>query len=332
MAALRIRPTSTTQAGALAQETLPPIEQVAPGIRAVPVPLGGRFSVAYTLAYLIEDADGAPHIVDPGWDEEPNEAMWTATLAEAGHRVEDVRSITATHAHRDHVGLAPWLQRRSGAPLLIHRREWDDISAFPQPIGPDGTRLRSWGAPAHVADATRDSRPAPQPPSLFREIRFVDDGDLLPFAGVIARVLHTPGHTSGHIAIDLPATGQILTGDHVLPHLNPGIGVGLSLHEDPVQAMLDSLKRVESLDREVLPGHGYRFTAAATRAVQLRDHILRRRAEVAAAIEPRATTWDIASRVTWSRGFDALAGHRLVSALHQVNLYRAHLHPRSGRD
>lgn len=62
----------------------------------------------------------------------------------------------------------------------------------------------------------------------------------------------------------------------------------------------------------------------------LAEHHLRRAREVRSALErdPDATVWEIASGLTWTGGWDGLAGFTLASALAQTAMHRAYV--RSG--
>jgi glyoxylase-like metal-dependent hydrolase (beta-lactamase superfamily II) len=91
-----------------------------------------------------------------------------------------VAAIVLTHAHDDHVRVAPELARRTGAPLLLHPEEevlW---------------RLVHPGEPM----------PAP-----------LADGQEIAVAGGTLRVLHTPGHSPGAVCLYAPALGAVFTGD-----------------------------------------------------------------------------------------------------------------------
>jgi hypothetical protein len=77
----------------------------------------------------------------------------------------------------------------------------------------------------------------------------------------------------------------------------------------------------------VLPGHGARFHGVAARATQIADRHRRRSAEIAAlaATDEGATVWQIASRVTWTGGWESLSGFVLLSALSQTEMHLRHL-------
>ncbi|MFE0591399.1 MBL fold metallo-hydrolase [Micromonospora echinospora] len=97
--------------------------------------------------------------------------------AVAGRRV---RAILATHAHDDHVRVAPELSRATGAPVLLHPADrvlWDMV----HPDVPPGGELR--------------------------------DGDTVEVAGTTLRVLHTPGHSPGACSFHAPDLTAVFTGD-----------------------------------------------------------------------------------------------------------------------
>lgn len=111
----------------------------------------------------------APHDVD-------------AILALVGDR--RLRAIVCTHAHDDHVRVAPELRRRTGAPILLHpedRPVWE----LTHGTGEDG---ELWDA-----DLT--------------------DGQELTIAGTSVRVLHTPGHAPGAVCLHVPDLGCVFSGD-----------------------------------------------------------------------------------------------------------------------
>lgn len=67
------------------------------------------------------------------------------------------------------------------------------------------------------------------------------------------QVIHTPGHSPGHICLYIPEHKALVAGDLVFAQ-----GVGrVDFPGGDGQALKDSIKRVEELDLElVLPGHG----------------------------------------------------------------------------
>lgn len=314
----------------------PELLERAPGadgeLWSVPVPMPGGH-LAYTLSAVHLGPSGAVSIVDPGWDTEEGLELLEALLGRLGGGLGAIETIVVTHAHPDHLGAAEALRGASGARLLMHEREQAAIDRARLGAG-SGLRARAeeWGAPADAADRLVEQREAaaraarlPAPADgLLR------DGDRLPIPGLDWEVLWTPGHTSGHICLIDRAGGRILTGDHVLPTVFPGIGIGVDAMAgaatgDPVAEYLGSLRRLEPFDGfEALPGHGYRFRGLGARRRETERHVLARAREVAeqAAAGGGVSVWELASRLTWTGGWQRLAaGPMLASALTQVGHY-----------
>jgi glyoxylase-like metal-dependent hydrolase (beta-lactamase superfamily II) len=133
-------------------------------------------------------------------------------------------------------------------------------------------------------------------------------------------VLWTPGHTTGHVCLVIESDAVVLTGDHVLPDLYPGIGIGGPSAGNALADYLTSLDRLEPFaDYTGLPGHGAPFPLVE-RSRRTAQHHRRRTAEVGAALDHlvRPTVWQVAAALRWRTGWDALRQHALDSALAQT--------------
>jgi glyoxylase-like metal-dependent hydrolase (beta-lactamase superfamily II) len=321
-------------------EGLPPLAPVRDWLHVLPQALGSTHSPRYTLSYLVLDDTGGVHVIDPGWDSEENRARLESALDSLGRSVADVRSTVSTHLHRDHLGLAEHLRERTGARIVLHEREQAAIARLAdardrQTPGAATARLISWGVPS----ARREEL---EPMSIevtaarCSADRLLSDGDVLDVPGRRLEVLDTPGHTPGHIALVERDERLVFTGDHLLPAIFGGIGLG-GPAEDAIGDHLASLDRLEQLDPgesyasdgmyEVLPGHGFRFTGLGARVRETREHHLARSAEVAALLEqsPGATVWKVAEGVRWSAGWQNLRPFHRFSALAQTAMHVNHL-------
>lgn len=301
---------------------------------SVPVPMPGEM-LAYTLSAILLDAEGGAIVVDPGWETDQAHELLAAFLAERGRAVADITQIVVTHAHPDHLGAADALRSASGAELLLHEREQRGIDRVLAGGGLEpAAMIAEWGAPAEAEDRlipqllrTRQQFTLPSTPA-DRRLR---DGDMIIAPGAKWVVVSTPGHTAGHICIADPGRALLLTGDHVLPTIFPGIGLGVDLglrgegDPNPVADYLASLARLEPYDGfRILPGHGYRFLGLAERRAEMTAHILTRAREVADAVarEPDSTVWKVASKLSWSAGWERLStGPMLASALLQTGYH-----------
>ncbi len=151
-----------------------------------------------------------------------------AVIADAvGDRT--VTAIVCTHAHDDHVRVAPELAERVTAPVLLH---------------PDDRVLWDLVHSKHAPDGD------------------LSDGMVLEVAGTQVRVLHTPGHAPGAVCLSVPDLGVVFSGDTLFQG-GPG-ATGRSYSDYPT--ILSSIKaRLFTLPPEtrVLTGHGDETTVAA---------------------------------------------------------------------
>jgi glyoxylase-like metal-dependent hydrolase (beta-lactamase superfamily II) len=114
-------------------------------------------------------------------------------------------SIVCTHAHDDHVRVAPELAEKTGALILLH---------------PDDQPVWELTHPDREPDES------------------LADGDELTIAGTVLRVIHTPGHSPGAVCLYAPELGVLFSGDTLFCG-GPG-ATGRSFSDFP--AIIDSIK------------------------------------------------------------------------------------------
>jgi glyoxylase-like metal-dependent hydrolase (beta-lactamase superfamily II) len=130
---------------------------------------GETFDVENNVWVVGDDAEcvviDAPHSVD-------------GILAVVGDRV--VKAIVCTHAHDDHVRVAPALRDRVGAPIMLHP---DD-----RPVWALTHSDQAWDVD-------------------------LADGLKIEIAGASLEVMHTPGHSPGAVCLYSADLGIVFTGD-----------------------------------------------------------------------------------------------------------------------
>lgn len=303
---------------------MPDAARVADDVWVVPLAIAPGH-MPYTLSYLVADEADGIHLIDAGWDLDGNLDAVAAAVSRFGEG-RRLASVIVTHLHPDHLGLAARLRAAHGVPVVLHRREaraQAAVVARAADEGPLRGELTAWGVPEERRDGIVRGYPRAAYVRIDADV-LVDDGDLLPIPGRRLRVIHTPGHTPGHMCLHDEDRGLLFSGDHVLPTVMPGVGLGGPTAHNPMERYLDRLARVREFDAcEILPGHGYRFRGLSARASRIAAHHLRRAEEVAAVLSrtPDASVWEVAPQLTWSRGWDGLKRHYLVAALRQTSLH-----------
>ncbi len=318
--------TSRAQQAAERAGTIPPLEQVRSDVWALALEMPGGH-IPYSLCYLLRDSAGGVHLVDPGWDTEANWAALLAALGELGGAPAQVPSVVATHLHPDHLGMAHRVRRETGARVILHEREQQALAGG-WAVAATGPQLESWGVPgerrAEMAEVHALAAASPE----FHADAVVADGQRLDIPGFDLLAVWTPGHTAGHLSLRDDARALIFTGDHVLPSIFSGLGLGGPSVTNPLADYLASLEKVARFaDYEVLPGHGYRFTGLVERAAACAEHhgIRSRQVRDVLAEGGSPTVWEIASRLSWTAGWGNLRGYLLYSALAQTAMHREYL-------
>lgn len=318
-------PISPVQAAALRDGVLPPVEEVRPGVWTLAVPFRSG-AVDATLVYVVEGADGALTVIDPGWTADGSLDALRAGLTSIGRRLDDVGLVAVTHLHADHLGAAGAIRSVTGARIAMHRLEVEALGRERADAVANDADIATWGLPAALrpgavaawGSGRRLGLDRVAPP--FADL-LLEDGDELPVAGRSIRTLWTPGHTTGHVCFVDEADGLLFTGDHVLPRINSGIGLGGRTTTNPLGDFLASLRRLDRYDGlEVCPGHEYRFRGVVSRAQTLARHREERTRHVAEALDALdgPTLFEVAARVPFSGGIETMSGFLLASALTQT--------------
>jgi glyoxylase-like metal-dependent hydrolase (beta-lactamase superfamily II) len=216
-------------------------------------------------SYLIVEKDGVT-IIDAGLP-----GHWKALeaeLAAIGKSLGDVRALILTHGDTDHIGFAARLHRETGIAAYIHKADVDRAHLTvkkpnsgwgPVKIGPLAGFL--WYSAHHGGLRIRPAT----------ELQTVADNEVLDVPGS-PRIIHTPGHTPGSLAVHVPAVGALFIGDtmttrNVLTGVTGSKPAPFTLEPEQAVASLDRLEDVDAT--WVLPGHGPAWDGGVPRAVQL---------------------------------------------------------------
>ena len=185
-----------------------------------------------TNCYLIADPDsGEAAVIDPAWDGQ-------IILAEAQKRGWKIGQLWYTHAHFDHFGGAAEIAKAPNPLPMVALH----------PLDHDLWQLKG-GAPLfgmHI-------NPGPEPTVDLAH------GQILRLGNIEFEVLHTPGHTPGHVVYYCPKETVLFSGDLIFQG-----GVGRTdLPGGDWEALVESIRKlVYTLpeDTRILSGHGEEMT------------------------------------------------------------------------
>jgi hydroxyacylglutathione hydrolase len=140
---------------------------------------------------------------------------WRATGRDAAriakvideHKLK-VKYIILTHGHIDHIGAVGYLQKKTGAEILMHAADVRGVDgAKLQPVG--DKPLVGYPKDAYTLQG-----------GLPKVSRTLKDGEVLTLDGMVLQVIHTPGHSPGGICLRTRINGKplLFSGDTLLYH------------------------------------------------------------------------------------------------------------------
>lgn len=139
-----------------------------------------------TNCYLVGDTDSRQAVVIDPVDR-------ASLIAKTAHdRGWIIRHILATHGHFDHILASAELKKLTSAPFWVHPLDFPAVRDMRE-------RVREW--------LSIDVPPAAVPD------RQVNEGDTITAGAVHLDVLHTPGHSPGHVSYVLRGEGAVFSGD-----------------------------------------------------------------------------------------------------------------------
>lgn len=289
------------------------------------------------LLYPLPLRDGGVFLIDAGPDiaaDDGQEDTWTSLATQLGvHGIEvgDVRYALVTHAHLDHAGLAyRWAE--VGTTVLAGAA---DVTAIA--LGQASREvqrvlqladLERHGCPRDVVEQMRSPRgrhpfglrwePCPSAALEAAQPSYHLEG------GRTLQVIDTPGHTPGNVVAFVPETGELFSGDTILPTTVPTPGMHYPEAIDGVEdaprwpslpPFIASVAALRTLPvQRIHPGHGETVDDPSKLFARFEEHHARRARRVRAALEDGPlSTYGVAKRM-----FPRLPPRRLSQAVTEV--------------
>ena len=212
-------------------------------IRIIPVT---PFQQNCSMIWDRETMDGV--FIDPGGDTDK-------LMAAAKDLGVNINEVWLTHGHLDHAGAADEIRELTGAPVIGPHKDdqWlmDDIK-------------QQW-AKYGVTDGPRNVVPD----------RYLNDGDELTLGGETFGVVHTPGHTPGHVVIYHKPGRIAFVGDVLFQGSIGRTDFPKGNHQQLVESITSKLWPLGN-DMRFVPGHGPMSTFGQERKTNgfVSDYIL----------------------------------------------------------
>ncbi len=203
---------------------------------------------------IMDGAEGA--LIDAGFpdDESFNTRMeWLRSVPDL-----KLKYIVITHHHFDHSSGAAKLRDATGAKIVMHKDEEPLLKRSATEEIPSDVDVPKQDADKEIPEGVKEwiERTAQwrKEAAEAGADELVSDNDTLSIGGLTLRMVHSPGHTAGHISPFLEQGRVLFAGDNVL-------GMGTTVVPPPPHGdMFDyiaSLKKMQALDADVMCcGHG----------------------------------------------------------------------------
>lgn len=258
-------------------DPLAPIE-IAEGILWIRLPM--PMALDHINLYLLDDGDGWV-LIDTGLGDPVSIATWDELLKNhlAGR---PIHRIIGTHFHPDHVGLAGWLQERTGADFWMTQIEWLSarqayldiehgssalMQRFYHQVGLGECEIRTY------REIGNDYREMVTPiPATYNRIM---TGTTFTIGGRLWEPIFGSGHSPDHAAFYCAKDKILLGGDMLLPRITPIIAVWWQEPDgDPLAGYLEFLGTLGHVAEDVLvlPAHNRPYRELRTRVTDLGAH------------------------------------------------------------
>lgn len=160
---------------------------------------------------------------------------------------EDIKLIILTHTHYDHTGNLHELVKLTGASVMVHKNEYENLKKGYTPI-PKGTQTLT----KFISAAGKMVYPKFASPRPFEADIVNEDEMLLYEFGIEGKVISTPGHTDGSQSVIIG--DNLISGDSFVNFRNGKVFPPFA--NDPA-TLLKTWQHIYNLGvKKIFPSHG----------------------------------------------------------------------------
>lgn len=164
------------------------------------------FQLALGAVNVFVIEDNGLTLIDTGYKNSTDKIF--AALQKAGKDPADIKQVILTHCHPDHSGSTAEIKMRLSIPAYAHAA---DAELIERGIGGREPKLLSPGLMNWIVFQLFINRGSADIEAVNIDEK-LQDGDTLSIGGGL-QVIHTPGHSAGHIALLLKSEGLLIAGD-----------------------------------------------------------------------------------------------------------------------
>jgi glyoxylase-like metal-dependent hydrolase (beta-lactamase superfamily II) len=228
--------------------------------------------------FVIPDESGFS-LIDVGCGGIPGLEHLVSGLSHWGLKLQHLHTVILSHAHPDHMGALGWILEKKRSKVRIHHLEVESAlvpanleKTFDIPLAKKFWASFEPSDDFQEYDLLKFFEDSGCAMSAAGQIEKISGGDTLALGNFAFEVLHTPGHSPGHISLFERNRRILLPGDLV--------GKGPAWYTPSsggVIAYLDSLVKLEALNADiVLPAHGQIIETPSAAIQKIRQKLLQR--------------------------------------------------------
>jgi|GEM_PF-1477744 len=228
----------------------------------LPIKMSTTFAKGNVNAFLLPEAPVT--LVDAGTHLPDSIQQLREGMAEVGYTFQDVEQIVVTHMHTDHFGGVSDILQETDAVVYVHKQAMGIVEHGREVFEHDEAFMRSFIEECGAADLLKRERK--YHPLHWREVHYLDEGDVLFAGGREWKVIYTPGHSQSDICLWDQKTGDAIVGDFLLQEISSNAFIAppdrsKKLRPRPLMQMRDSFQHVYDLPLgTIYPGHGDPFS------------------------------------------------------------------------